>query len=173
MAKKQSQYRVGIWAGAAISLLLIVSCDDLTTPTPPANEELGSPPPSQYNISGHWETTSSQGRRIAFDVTTDGRVINGRINLHHDCSTLRWRATFDGYQGEIVDDAFLTTMNWRANHESGAVFQGRVTVSGRFLSDTVVQGGFINSVEDIRIENHDTGILCPTVQGSFEGNKER
>ncbi len=27
-------------------------------------------------------------------------------------------------KAEIVDDAFLTTMNWRANDESGAVFQG-------------------------------------------------
>ncbi len=155
-------------------VVAIFSCDDLTTPTPPANEEVGPPPPSQYNVVGHWEATSSQGRRIAFDVTEDFQVVNGRINLHHDCNNGRWRATFDGYQAEIVNDAFITTMNWRSN-DFGLVREGRVTVSGRFLSDTVVQGGFIDSVEDARSEttNQPTGHICPTIQGSFEGNKEQ
>jgi hypothetical protein len=151
----------------------VFSCDDLTTPTPPANEEVPPPAPSQYNIVGHWEATSSQGRRIAFDVTEDFQVVNGRINLHHDCNEGRWRATFDGYQATIVDDAFITTMNWRSN-DNGLVREGRVTVSGRFLSNTVVQGGFIDSVEDVRlaVNNQPTGQVCATAQGSFEGNKQ-
>jgi hypothetical protein len=133
-----------------------------------------TPAPSQFSIAGHWEATSTQGRRIAFDVTKDGRVINGRINLHHDCNTGRWRATFDGYEAQVVNDAFITTMNWKAN-DDGLVREGSMTISGRFESDTVVKGGFIDSVNDSRWSrtNQPSGVVCDTIQGSYEGNKEK
>jgi hypothetical protein len=163
--------RIGILAGFVLAGVL--SCDDLREPVPVAPGPVEPPAPSQFNIVGHWEATSTQGRRIAFDVTRDGRVVNGRINLHHDCNTGRWRATFDGFEAQVVDSSFITTMNWTAN-DSGLVRQGSVTVSGRFESNDIVKGGFIDSVNDVRWSknNQPTGDVCPTIQGSFEGNKE-
>jgi hypothetical protein len=170
--RKRTRNRIWILAGPLLAALL--SCDDLKDPPPTAPGPVPPAAPSQFDIAGHWEATSTQGRRIAFDVTKDGMVVNGRINLHHDCNTGRWRATFDGFEGQVVDDAFYTTMNWKAN-DAGLVREGSVTVSGRFESDDVVKGGFIDSVTDVRWNenNQPTGDVCPTIQGSFEGNKER
>jgi hypothetical protein len=120
---------------------------------------------------GHWEATTNQGRRIAFDVTTEGRVMNGRINLHHDCNTGRWRATFDGFETEIVDDGFITTFNWGSN-EDGLVRTGTATVSGRFEGDDHMRGGFINSVNDARLNGVPTQDVCPSIEGSYVGNRE-
>jgi hypothetical protein len=166
--------RVSVVEFAAVILCVgLLSCDDLKEPVPTAPGPVPPPAPSQFDIAGHWEATSTQGRRIAFDVTKDGMVVNGRINLHHDCNTGRWRATFDGFQAQVVADAFITTMNWKAN-DDGLVREGSVTVSGRFESDNVVRGGFIDSVDDSRWSktNQPSGVVCPTIQGSFEGNKE-
>jgi hypothetical protein len=160
--------RAFVW----IFLIAALSCDELKDPVPTAPGPVPPPPPSKYSIAGHWEATSSQGRRIAFDVTGDGRVSNGRINLHHDCNTGRWRATFDGFQAQIADDSFITTMNWRAN-DGGLIREGSVTISGRFEGDDLVRGGFINSVNDVRRNERPTGEVCPTIEGDFEGNKER
>ena len=43
------------------------------------------------------------------------------------------------------------------------------------FGDDIVKGGFIDSVSDVRWSknNQPTGDVCPTIQGSFEGNKER
>ncbi|HEY7698100.1 MAG TPA: hypothetical protein VIE88_06760 [Vicinamibacteria bacterium] len=120
---------------------------------------------------GHWEATSSQGRRIAFDVTSEGRVVNGRINLHHDCTTGRWRATLDGFNADIVDDAFLTSFNW-GSEEDGVTRSGYATVSGRFEGDRSVKGGFIDSVNDVRMGGEPTEDVCPAIEGSFEGTRE-
>ncbi len=146
-------------------------CDELKNPAPTANTPAPPPPPSQYNIKGHWEAESSQGRRIAFDVDADGKVSDGRINLHHDCNTGRWKATFDGFEAQVVDDVFITTMDWRA-HDGPVIRRGRVTISGRFESNRLVTGGFIDSVNDSRAENEKpSGGICPTIQGTFEGDK--
>lgn len=159
---------------ALLSFLILlggVSCEELKEPLPTA--PLPQPPPafSQFQIVGHWEATSSQGRRIAFDVTSEGRVVNGRINLHHDCNTGRWRATFDGFNADIVDDAFLTSFNWGSD-ENGLVRDGFATVSGRFEADRTVKGGFIDSVNDARKNGVPTGDVCPPIQGSYEGTRE-
>jgi len=159
---------------ALLSFLILlggVACEELKEPLPTA--PLPQPPPgfSQFQIVGHWEATSSQGRRIAFDVTSEGRVVNGRINLHHDCNTGRWRATFDGFNADIVDDAFLTSFNWGSN-EDGLTRVGFTTVSGRFEGDRTVKGGFIDSVNDARKNGVPTGDVCPPIQGSYEGTRE-
>jgi hypothetical protein len=151
--------------------LLALSCEELKAPLPAAPTPSPPPPFSHYQIVGHWEATTTQGRRIAFDVTSDGRVMNGRINLHHDCNTGRWRATFDGFQTEIVDDGFITTFNW-GNEEDGLFRTGTATVSGRFEGDDYVKGGFINSVNDARRNGVPTKDVCPSIEGSYEGTRE-
>lgn len=154
----------------SVVLLASLSCDNYQEPLPAAP----SPAPtsfSKYQIVGHWEATSNQGRRIAFDVTPEGRVMNGRINFHHDCNTGRWRATVDGFQVQIVDDAFLTTFNWESN-ENGLIRTGTMTVSGRFEGDREVKGGFIDSVNDVRKNEQPTGDVCPALEGTFEGTRE-
>ena len=152
-------------------LLFALSCEELKEPLPAAPEPPPLPSFSQFAIVGHWEATSNQGRRIAFDVTTDGRVANGRINLHHDCLTGRWRATFDGFQVEIVDDGFITTFNWQ-NVEDGVTRVGTTTVSGRFEGDTFVKGGFVSSVNDVRMGGEPTGDNCVSLEGSYVGERE-
>jgi hypothetical protein len=156
-----------------ILALCALSCDDLKNPAPAANDPVPPPPPSQYKIKGHWEAESSQGRRIAFDVDENGKISNGRINLHHDCNTGRWKATFDGFEGQVTDDVFITNMEWHA-HDGNVLRRGRVTISGRFESNRLVRGGFIDSVNDSRFEDQQpTGEICPTIQGTFEGEKGR
>ena len=152
-------------------LLGVLSCEELKEPLPTAPPPPAPPGFSQFQIVGHWEATSSQGRRIAFDVTSEGRVVNGRINLHHDCNTGRWRATFDGFNADIVDDGFLTSFNWGSD-ENGLVRIGFTTVSGRFEGDRTVKGGFIDSVNDARRNGVPTGDVCPPIQGSYEGTRE-
>jgi hypothetical protein len=120
---------------------------------------------------GHWEADSNQSRRIAFDVTSGGRVVNGRINFHHDCNTGRWRATLDGFEEDIVDDAFLVTFNWEAT-EDRVTRAGTMTVSGRFEGDRVVKGGFVSSVNDVRKDGQPTGDVCNAIEGSFAGYRE-
>ncbi len=159
---------------ALFGLLLLfggVSCEDLNEPLPTAPPP---PPPaafSKYQIVGHWEATTTQSRRIAFDVTDDGRVVNGRINFHHDCNTGRWRATLDGFNVEIVDDGFLTTFNWE-NTEDGLTRNGTMTVSGRFEGDRSMKGGFVSSVNGVRMSGQPTGDVCPSIEGSYEGTRE-
>jgi hypothetical protein len=152
-------------------LLLALSCEELKEPLPAAPEPPLPPSFSHFQIVGHWEATSNQGRRIAFDVTSDGRVANGRINLHHDCLTGRWRATFDGFQVEIVDDGFITSFNWQSV-EDGVTRVGTTTVSGRFEGDRLVKGAFISSVNDVREGGEPTGDSCASADGSYEGTRE-
>ena len=106
-------------------LLAVVCCDDLEEPLPMAP----SPPPppgfSEFRIVGHWEAVTEQGRRIAFDVTSDGRVVNGRLNFHHECNVGRWRATIDGFTAEIVDNGFLTTLEWKRSG-NGSILAGLI-----------------------------------------------
>jgi hypothetical protein len=151
--------------------LLALSCEELKEPLPAAPTPPSPPPFSQFQIVGHWEADSSQGRRIAFDVTSDGRVVNGRINLHHDCNTGRWRATFDGFNADIVDDAFITSFNWGSDEE-GLTRTGFATVSGRFEGDRAVAGGFIDSVNDVRKNGIPSGDVCPPIEGSYVGTRE-
>jgi hypothetical protein len=151
--------------------LFSTSCDEFNEPLPTGTGPIPPPPASDFNIVGHWEADSTQGRRIAFDVTEDGEVINGRINLHHDCSDGRWRVTFDGFEAQVVDNAFLTTVDWR-NTDKNVVRTGAYTISGRFEGTTLVRGGLINSVNDIRKNERPPGDVCTTIQTSFEGNKE-
>ena len=156
-----------------VCLLLVsfTSCDDLNTPIPTATEPIPPPHASDFNIVGHWEATSTQGRRIAFDVTSGGRVVNGRINIHHECTDGRWRVTFDGFEARVVDNAFLTSVDWE-NKERKIIHAGSYTISGRFESRNIVVGGLINSVNDIRKNEEPTGEVCTTVDVAFEGNKD-
>ena len=153
------------------ALAFVSSCDDLNTPLPAAPGEVPPLPPSDFNIVGHWETSSTQGRRIAFDVTSGGRIVNGRINIHHKCTNGRWRVTFDGFEARIVDNAFLTTVDWE-NKEKKITRAGSYTISGRFESRNIVRGGLINSVNDIRQDDDPTGTVCTTVDVAFEGNRD-
>ena len=72
---------------------------------------------------------------------------------------------------EIVDDAFLTSFNWGSD-EDGLVRVGFMTVSGRFEGDRSVKGGFINSVNDVRMNGDPTGDVCLPIEGSYEGTRE-
>ena len=164
------------WSGktflyALVLSLLAISCDDLNTPIPTATEPIPPPRPSDVNIAGHGEASSTPGRRIAFDVTAGGRVVNGRINLHHECTDGRWRVTFDGFEARIVDNAFLTTVDWE-NKDKKIIRVGSYTISARFEGRNIVVGGLINSVNDIRKNEEPTGTVCTTVDVAFEGNKE-
>ena len=97
--------------------------------------------------------------------------MNGRINLHHECTDGRWRVTFDGFEARIVDNAFLTTVDWE-NKDKKIIRVGSYTISGRFEGRSIVVGGLINSVNDIRKNEEPTGTVCTTVDVAFEGNKE-
>jgi hypothetical protein len=155
---------------------LAAGCTEFQDPVPTAPSSPPPPPFSQFQIVGHWEATTEQGRRIAFDVTKDGRVVNGRLNFHHECNGGRWRATLDGFTAEIVDEGFLTTVDWRASGNGsifpGYIFSGTYTVSGRFESDGLMRGGLISSVTDVRNHEQPTGVVCDTVHVSFDGEKD-
>jgi hypothetical protein len=154
------------------TVLAVASCDDLKEPLPAAPGPVPTPPASEFNIQGHWEAESTQGRRISFDVNPNGKVFNGRINVHHECQSGRWRVTFDGFEVQVVDNAFLVTVDWE-NHEGKVERVGSYTVSGRFEGGNLVRGNLISSVNDIRKRNEQpNGDTCTTVQVSFEGNKE-
>ena len=161
---------------AALLVVLGVSCNDLNEPLPTAP----TPPPplgfSQFRIVGHWEAVTEQGRRIAFDVTGDGRVVNGRLNFHHECNVGRWRATIDGFTAEIVDDAFLTSFDWRRSGNgsilAGLTLSGAYTVSGKFDSDFRMRGGLIDAVTDVRENEQPTGVVCQTIHVPFDGEKD-
>ena len=148
------------------------SCDDLNTALPESPGEIPPPPPSDFKLVGHWEAESTQGRRIAFDVITGRRVVNGRINIHHECTDGRWRVTFDGFNAAIVDNAFLVTVNWE-NNDGGITRAGSYTISGRFEGPHVVRGGLINSVDDVRKDDDPTGDACTTVDVAFEGGRPK
>ncbi len=157
-------------------LLGVVCCDEFQEPLPIAP----SPPPppgfSEFRIVGHWEAVTEQGRRIAFDVTSDGRVVNGRLNFHHECNVGRWRATIDGFTAEIVDNGFLTTLEWKRSGNgsilAGLILSGTYTVSGRFVSDDRMVGGLISAVTDVREREQPTGVVCQTIHVPFDGEKE-
>lgn len=155
-----------------VLLVSFTSCDDLNTSLPAAPSEVPPPRPSDFNIVGHWEASSDQGRRISFDVTSGGRVVAGRINIHHECTDGRWRVTFDGFNAPIVDNAFLVTVNWE-NNDGKITRAGSYTISGRFEGPHVVRGGLINSVDDIRKDDDPTGEVCTTVDVAFEGGRPK
>ena len=133
-------YRLTRYALLILVLAPWLSCDDLKEPVPTANSPVLPPPPSRDHVQtphtdlGHWQASSDQGRSVAFDLTDNGQVVNGRINLHHDCNTGRWRVTLDGFEAQIVDESFLTTYNWK-NDDNGTIREGTMTVSGRFESN--------------------------------------
>ncbi len=157
-------------------LLGVVGCNEFQEPLPTAP----TPPPplgfSQFRIVGHWEAVSEQGRRIAFDVTSDGHVVNGRLNFHHECNVGRWRATIDGFTAEIVDDAFLTSFDWRRSGDgsilAGHTLSGTYTVSGKFDSDGRMRGALIDAVTDVRKNDQPSGVVCQTIHVPFDGEKD-
>jgi hypothetical protein len=155
-----------------VSLILLggISCEELNEPLP-ASPTVTAPGFSRYQIVGHWEADTDQTRRIAFDVTAEGRVVKGRINFHHDCNTGRWRATLDGFEANIVDDGFLTTFNWEAT-EDGVTRNGTMTISGRFEGDRSMRGGFVSSVNGARSGGQPTGDVCPSIEGNYVGTRE-
>jgi len=153
----------------ALALLLAASCNEVNVPLPAAPEPLPPAAPSQFSISGHWEGLSNQGRRLAFDVSEQGVVHDGRINLHHDCSAGRLRMTIDGYETQVSGDAFSTTLHWRID-DQGQIYVGEVTVSGRFESDGFAKGGFVNSVTEK--PTSDVYGVCFPVHGTWEAGKE-
>ncbi len=110
--------------------------------------------------------------QTAIKSTIQPAIFNGRINAHHECQSGRWRVTFDGFEAQVVDNAFLVTVDWE-NHDGRVERVGSYTVSGRFEGRNLVRGGFISSVNDIRRRNEQpNGDVCTTVQVSFEGVKE-
>ena len=162
-----------VWIGILFVGLLAVSCDELKAPLPAAPDPMPPPAASDFSIQGHWEAKSTQGRSITFNVTEIGRVKNGRIKLHHDCASGRWRVTFRGFEAKVVDNAFITTVDWElVNEGNGLTRAGSYTISGRFESNNVVRGAVINSVNDIRRFEQPTGDFCTTTQVFFEGAKE-
>ena len=158
--------------GLVIMMAAAVACDDFEEPLPAAPGPIPPPAASDFNIQGHWEAESTQGRRIAFDVNPNGKIFNGRINVHHECQSGRWRVTFDGFEAQVVDNAFLVTVDWE-NHDGRTERVGSYTVSGRFEGRNLMRGNFISSVNDVRQPNEQpNGDVCTTVQVSFEGTKE-
>jgi len=157
-------------------LLGVVGCNEFQEPLPTAP----TPPPplafSQFRIVGHWEAVSEQGRRIEFDVTSDGHVVNGRLNFHHECNVGRWRATIDGFTAEIVDDAFLTSFDWRRSGDgsilAGHTLSGTYTVSGKFDSDGRMRGALIDAITDVRKSDQPSGVACQTIHVPFNGEKD-
>ena len=102
--------------------------------------------------------------------------MNGRLNFHHECNVGRWRATIDGFTAEIVDDAFLTSFDWRRSGDgsilAGLTLSGTYTVSGKFDSDDRMRGGLIDAVTDVREREQPTGVVCQTIHVPFDGEKD-
>ena len=160
-----------VFFAALLLALGLAACDDLQDP-PPAAPTLPEPAsPTSFDVVGHWEATTIQGRRIAFDVNPSLEVVNGRINLHHDCNTGRWRATFDGFHSVIENDQFNATVNWRTN-DDGLFRSGSYSITGTFQSDNIVRGSFANVVTDSRVNERPTGEVCPGIDLTYEGEKE-
>ena len=168
-------------AFAVLTILLLGSCDDndedsspaaptAASPTSPAPLPLASPDvPTRFDIDGHWEGLTNQGRRIAFDVSPAAVLTGGRINLDHDCSTGELRMTLDGYQSRVNASTFSATMHWRID-DKGRIYSGEVTMSGRFESGRFARGGFVNSVTE---KPADDGLgTCPSIFGTWDGFKE-
>jgi len=159
----------------ALAMALLSSCGESEDPLPSAASPpvLAAPPPSQsalrFDVAGHWEGLTDQGRRIAFDVSQEAAVTNSRINFHHDCAGGRFRATVDGYQAQVRDHSFSATLHWRAE-DRGRVYAGKVTVSGRFESDLFARGGFVNSLTEKPVG--DALGECPSVYGTWQASRE-
>ena len=156
----------------AVLLLVLdsIACKDLKDPPPAAPTPPTLSSATSFNVIGHWEATTIQGRRISFDVNENLTVTNGRINLHHDCNTGRWRVTFDGFYSAIENNQFNAMVNWRTN--DGDLFRsGSYSISGTFQSDKVVRGSFANIVTDSRVNERITGEVCPGIDLTYEGEK--
>ena len=166
---------------AVLTILLLGACNDngedsspnspsSASPTSPAPLPLASPEvPTRFDIDGHWEGLTNQGRRIAFDVSPGEVLTGGRINLHHDCSKGRLRMTLDGYQSRVNAHTFNATFHWRID-DKGLIYSGVVTVSGRFESGRFARGGFVNSVTE---KPADDGLgTCPSIFGTWDGFKD-
>lgn len=145
------------------------ACNELNNFPPAAPGPVPLPRPSQFNIVGHWEALTDQGRRVAFDVTPQGMVTNTRINLHHDCSAARLRITVDGLEAQVSTSSFLGTTVFRID-DGGNIYVAKVTLSGRFESDTVMRGGFVSSITD-KPPNDIYGV-CFAVNGTFDGYRD-
>jgi len=158
------------WTGPALGLLLLLSaCNEVNNFPPAAPAPLPPAPPSQFNITGHWEALSDQGRRIAFDVSPQGALFNTRINFHHDCLAGRLRLTIDGLDAQVAGDTFSGTMLFRIN-DAGNLYIGRFTLTGRFEADDRMRGGFVSSITD-KPPNDVYGVCFPT-SGTFDGYKD-
>jgi len=143
--------------------LLAASCDDLQDP-PPASPVVPPIPPSQFAIAGRWDGVTEQGRPLRFDVSDSTVVVNGSLTLHHDCSGGRLVLDLGSYDAQVNGDSFSVSLNWRRD-EPTKYYVGRLTVSGRFESDRIARGGFVNSITDKYSDN--LGV-CPASAGSWE-----
>jgi len=156
----------------ALFSVAAASCTEFRESLPTGHEVLPSPPPSRFEIVGHWEASSNQGGRIAFDVTADGRIANGHIELHHDCDFGRHRVIINGYEAEVAGDAFLTHMEWQVQ-DTVSIYTGRLTISGRFEGHRISRGGFVNSIKDVERFGQPIDAVCPSLHGSWQGEKRQ
>ena len=86
------------------------------------------------------------------------------------------RRPIDGFTAEIVDNGFLTTLEWKRSGNgsilAGLLLSGTYTVSGRFESDGRMVGGLISAVTDVRKQEQPTGVVCETIHVPFDGEKD-
>ena len=158
--------RIIVWLTALLALVAAWSCNEFEDP-PPLAPVVDPPKPSQFNITGRWDGMTNQGRPVRFDILSNGGLENGTMSLHHDCSGGRLVLRLGDYRSEVVGDSFEVTFNWRFD-DGPRFYIGTLTVSGRFEGDTLVRGGFVNSITDKTANN--LGV-CLAVDGQWEAAK--
>lgn len=165
-----------VWPGRRLAgltcILCLLACQDEEVgllPTAALSPTAAVTIGPRFNIVGHWEGTTEQSRRVAFDVTSAGELKNGRFNLHHDCYPGVLRMTIDGYEAPVSGGTFTASLIWRID-DRGLIYAGKLTVSGRFESDFFVRGGFVNSLT--RKPSNDGLGQCVSIHGAWEASKE-
>lgn len=164
-----------ILATGVLAVSLSLACEELKDgpPAAPTVEPVGQ---TQYDLGGHWEGITDQGRPVRFDVRTQealgdplyhANVVQGFLAVHHDCTGGRLVLQLTGYDTEVQGDSFSGTAIWRRD-EPNKYYTGTLTVSGKFTNGDVASGGFVNSITDKYPDN--LGVCGPT-SGSWTARK--
>ena len=151
-------------AGALVAMSL--SCNEFEDP-PPASPTVPDMPLTQFNVTGRWDGMTNQGRPLRFDVSDVAAVLDSSLSLHHDCTGGRLVLKLAGYEAQLSGDTFSATINWRVDEDT-KFYVGTLTVSGRFESDTVSRGGWVNSITDKQADN--LGV-CEPASGNWQAGK--